>query len=125
MQHVLTGLCSDHLILDYKLPVWERLHGIWRTLPNFNPLVVSSEPGQDLAGEAQRLLFPSRTFGDGDASEEEEPEDNVPGEEIEDVGLLGLVEGTGAGMDVDAGLEGFPDDASVEVYFLFFLIDFH
>ena len=89
-------------------------------LPNFNPLVVSSEPGQDLAGEAQHLLFPLHTLGN--ASEEEEPKDNVPGEEIKDVGMLGIVEGTGAGMDLDAGLEGFGDDAPDEVYVSFFFL---
>ena len=46
------SLHSDKLILDYKFPIWECLHGFWRTLPNFNPHVVSSEPGQDLEREA-------------------------------------------------------------------------
>ena len=119
MQHVLTGLCSDYLILDYKLLVWKQLHGIWRTLPTFNPLVISSEPGQGLAGKAQCLLFPWHTFGNGNTSEKEEPKDNVPGEEIEDVGLLGTVEGIGVGMDIDAGLEGFPNDTHIEVYLFF------
>lgn len=82
-------------------------------LPNFNPRVISSEPGQDLGDKAQHLLFPSRTSGN--ASEEEEPEDDIPGEEIEDSGLLGVVEGIGAGMDVDAGFEGFDDDTPIEV----------
>ena len=36
---------------------WPRLHGYWRTLPNFNPYTVSSEPGRDLAGEAQSVLL--------------------------------------------------------------------
>jgi hypothetical protein len=29
-----------------KFPYWERLHGFWRTLPNYNPLSISSDPGQ-------------------------------------------------------------------------------
>jgi hypothetical protein len=36
---------------------WPRLHGYWRTLPNFNPYTVSSDPGQDLAGEAHSVLM--------------------------------------------------------------------
>jgi hypothetical protein len=35
---------------------WPRLHGYWRTLPNFNPYTVSSDPGQDLADEALSVL---------------------------------------------------------------------
>ncbi|KAH9010590.1 hypothetical protein EDB84DRAFT_1247002, partial [Lactarius hengduanensis] len=38
-------------------PSWERLHGFWRTLPSFNPHSVSSEPGQDLEGDAMETLF--------------------------------------------------------------------
>ena len=37
--------------------------------------MVSSEPGQDLEGEAQRLLFASG--GSGNTNEEEEPEDRM------------------------------------------------
>ena len=37
---------------------WPRLHGFWRTLPDFNPYTVSSEPGQDLAAEAASVLMP-------------------------------------------------------------------
>jgi hypothetical protein len=36
---------------------WPRLHGFWRTLPNFNPYTVSSDPGQDLADEALSVLM--------------------------------------------------------------------
>jgi hypothetical protein len=36
---------------------WPRLHGFWRTLPNFNPYTVTSDPGQDLAGEALSVLI--------------------------------------------------------------------
>ncbi|KAH9023311.1 hypothetical protein EDB84DRAFT_1247596, partial [Lactarius hengduanensis] len=38
-------------------PAWKRLHGFWRTLPSFNPHLVSSEPGQDLEGDAMETLF--------------------------------------------------------------------
>ena len=48
---------SEKLKSDYKLPEWELLHRFWRTLPNFNPHAVSSEPSQDLGAEAQDLMF--------------------------------------------------------------------
>ncbi|KII83076.1 hypothetical protein PLICRDRAFT_64608, partial [Plicaturopsis crispa FD-325 SS-3] len=44
----------DKLMIDF--PWWPRLQGYWRSLPNFNPHAVSSQPGQDLSGEAQELL---------------------------------------------------------------------
>ena len=42
---------------------WPRLHGFWHTLPNFNPYTVSSEPGQDLAAEAQSVLLAGGAAG--------------------------------------------------------------
>lgn len=42
--------------LEQEFPFWKRLHGFWRTLPNFNPHTASSEPGQDLAAEALALI---------------------------------------------------------------------
>jgi hypothetical protein len=36
---------------------WPRLHGYWRTLPNFNPYTVTSDPGQDLGEEALSVLM--------------------------------------------------------------------
>lgn len=42
--------------LEKDFPFWSRLHGLWRTLPNFNPYTVSSEPGQDLKGEALQYM---------------------------------------------------------------------
>lgn len=44
----------DELMEDF--PYWERLRGYWRTLPNFNPLTVTSEPGQDLEADALKLF---------------------------------------------------------------------
>jgi hypothetical protein len=41
-------------------PYWERLHGYWRTLPNYNPLTVTSEPDQDLEGGALELFSSSQ-----------------------------------------------------------------
>ncbi|KAH9023020.1 hypothetical protein EDB84DRAFT_1254982, partial [Lactarius hengduanensis] len=65
------GLSADEIRRDESLsnllgklllafPVWERLHGFWRTLPSFNPHAVSSEPGQDLETEAFGILFPDQ-----------------------------------------------------------------
>ncbi|KAJ7642519.1 hypothetical protein B0H17DRAFT_836452, partial [Mycena rosella] len=45
----------DELKEKFNLPYWDRLHGFWRTLPNFNPTVVDSEPGLDVAAEALKL----------------------------------------------------------------------
>ncbi|KAJ7720745.1 hypothetical protein DFH07DRAFT_784287 [Mycena maculata] len=45
----------DELKFKLNLPYWDRLHGFWRTLPNFNPTLVTSEAGQDIAGEALKL----------------------------------------------------------------------
>ena len=105
--------CSDKLLLKHNLPIWECLHGFWRTLPNYNPYTVSSDPSQDIEGEAQELLFPSR--GNRIADQEEEPENELLGDEIEDASLVDLVEGA-AGLvdvDIDIGLEGFDDAPEV------------
>lgn len=53
--------------LEEDFPYWQRLHGFWRTLPNFNPHTVSSEPGQDLVGEAIHIL---RHNGEVDSSQD-------------------------------------------------------
>ncbi|KAJ7469520.1 hypothetical protein FB451DRAFT_1176760 [Mycena latifolia] len=45
-------------------PYWEQLHRFWRTLPNFNPFTVSSEPGQDIADQALALLTGDSVTGD-------------------------------------------------------------
>ena len=42
--------------LEQEFLFWKRLHGFWRTLPNFNPYTASSEPGQDLAADALALI---------------------------------------------------------------------
>jgi hypothetical protein len=46
--------------IQSEFPFFSRLHGFWRSIPSFNPHIVSSHHGQDLQGEAQELLF-SRT----------------------------------------------------------------
>ncbi|KAH9061318.1 hypothetical protein EDB87DRAFT_1682746 [Lactarius vividus] len=75
----------DKLLIGF--PVWERLHGFWRTLPSFNPHVVSSEPGQDLEGDAIGVLFGNKDEADGSAGlgvgDTDEPDglwetDNMP-----------------------------------------------
>ena len=62
---------------------------MWRTIPNFNPVVASTELDQDLEGEARRLLFPSRR--NDDVSEEE---DTSPLELAEGAGALGIEDGS-------------------------------
>jgi hypothetical protein len=103
---------SDQLVLTHKLPVWERLHGFWRTLPNFNPHAVSSEPGQDLEGEARDLIYPSRR---NDNSSEDEPEANIGGDEDDDASLFDMIEGAAGAMDLDLGLEGLDNNAPDKV----------
>jgi hypothetical protein len=51
---MLTIVFSEQLEQDF--PFWKRLHGFWRSLPNFNPYTASSEPGQDLAANALTLI---------------------------------------------------------------------
>ncbi len=88
----------DQLKIDHKLPIWERLHGLWRTLPNFNPDVTSSDPGQDLEGQALRLFTSCREGGDI-SEEEEEIEDATPLDVEGDTGPMDI----GDGSDVDLG----------------------
>ncbi len=45
---------------------WPQLHGLWRTLLNFNPYTVTSDHGQDLAKDAHSVLMGDP--GDGDVS---------------------------------------------------------
>ena len=103
-----TDWCShlDRLII--KFPVWERLHGFWRTIPNFNPHMVSSEPGQDLEGKAEETLFLPRR--NGNAGEREELED-----EIEGANPLGVTEGAAGAVDIGSEFGGFDDEAPNEV----------
>lgn len=71
--------------LEKEFPFWSRLHGFWRTLPNINPYTVSSEPGQDLVGQAMRHIL-----GEGQERDivmdinGDQDESNVPGEPIND-----------------------------------------
>jgi len=109
VEHVLRSSCSDQLILAYKLLVWECLHGFWRTLLNFNPHAVLSEPGQDLGGEAQSLMFPSHS--NGNASEDKEPKDNIVEDGVEDASLQGVVGHAAGDIDVEVGFEGFNNNA--------------
>ena len=74
--------------------------------------MVSSEPGQDLEGEARRLLFSSH--GAGDASEEQQIASEIE-DEIEDPNLLGMVEGAAGDVDILIGLEGCDNDGPNEV----------
>jgi hypothetical protein len=60
----LTNYDAEQLEQDF--PYWKRLHGFWRTLPNFNPYTASSEPGQDLAAEALTFVQSRGALGGGD-----------------------------------------------------------
>jgi hypothetical protein len=42
--------------LEQDFPFWKCLHGFWWMLPNFNPHMASSEPGQDLAADMLALI---------------------------------------------------------------------
>ena len=42
--------------LEQDFPFWKCLHGFWWMLPNFNPHITLSEPGQDLAADALALI---------------------------------------------------------------------
>lgn len=117
--------CSDKLILDHNLLVWEHLHGFWRTLPNFNPNAVLSDPSQDIEGEGWELLF--LLHGECNAGKEEKHKNEPVRDEIEDGSLVDLVEGASEivdhmDADSDAGLEGF-DDAPNKVWN--YAVDFH
>ncbi|KAJ7487737.1 hypothetical protein B0H11DRAFT_2230462 [Mycena galericulata] len=58
-------------------PYWEQLHGFWRTLPNFNPSTFSSEPGQNIAGQALALLSgESDPFAEGPAKSHQKLNDD-------------------------------------------------
>jgi hypothetical protein len=62
----LTSLALEKETENFKW--WPRLHGFWRTLPNFNPYTVSSDPGQDLVEEAHSVLLgPSGGHVQGDS----------------------------------------------------------
>ena len=47
-------------------PYWECLYGYWHTLPNFNPLTVTSKPGQDLENGALKLFQANPTQATSD-----------------------------------------------------------
>jgi hypothetical protein len=89
----------DQLISDHKFPIWSRLHGFWRTLPNYNPFLANSGSGQDLDDEFQRLVF-SRS-NDDVGGEDEEDEVATPAQDIIE--------------DVPGGMDGSDDDAAGEV----------
>jgi hypothetical protein len=62
---------SIYVLIELEIdafPAWPRLHGFWRTLPNYNPFTVSSEPGQDMAGAAADALL-SRSLHEQEADE--------------------------------------------------------
>jgi hypothetical protein len=77
--------------LEEDFPYWRRLHGYWRTLPNFNPYTVSSEPGQDLGAQALAFIQNEGAPAEGDNSVRSDS--NVPALrlDVETNADLGLV----------------------------------
>jgi hypothetical protein len=68
-----------------------------------------SEPTQDIGGELEELVFPSRRSGN--ASEEDDALKNEIANEVEDASLLDLVEGAAGITDIDLQLGELDDDA--------------
>ena len=69
--------------LQEDFPYWERLHGFWHTLPNFNPVTVTSNPGQDLEADAMALF----DGGLGDVDDTEPAHDTFTPEEQAEINL--------------------------------------
>lgn len=90
--------------LKLEFPYWERLHGYWRTLPNYNPVTVNSEPGQDLEAQAMALLTTEDT-GEG------EKDDSVP-DSADSSNHLSREELEELEADPDTDAEGEEDDES-------------
>ena len=44
-------------------PMKNPIHGYWRSLPNFNPYTITSNPGQNLADEAASVLMGGHGHG--------------------------------------------------------------
>jgi hypothetical protein len=92
----------DKLTSDNNFPFWDRLHGFWSKLPNFNPMAVSAEHGQLLKTDLRAVV--SSKIKDDVIWGGEESEDATPAQDsIED--FPGV-------MDVE---DGFDDDAPDEV----------
>lgn len=66
--------------LEKDFPFWSRLHGYWRTLPNFNPFTVSSEPGQDLEEEARQHIHGTNTTDTATSSISPNQADGISGQ---------------------------------------------
>jgi len=81
--------------------------------PKLYPHMVSSEPGQNLAGKAHTLLFSSHS--NGDASKKGQSKNEIE-DNIEYLSVLDMVEQAAAG-DVDAvsGLEGYNNNSPDKV----------
>ena len=79
--------------------------------------MVSSEPGQDLEGEAEETLFPP--CRNGNAGEREELED-----EIEGANPLGVTEGATGAVDIGSEFGGFDDEAPDEVQSVIIFLTF-
>ena len=49
-----TNMDSDSYQANF--PFWEHLHGLWRTLPNFNLHPLSLDPGQGIGKQMESLM---------------------------------------------------------------------
>ena len=76
--------------LSVDFPYWERLHGFWRTIPNFNSHPQSAEPGQDLAAQAQEYLSGSKKSKEKEGANSEEG-DEEPSNNGQLAGVAGIV----------------------------------
>ena len=70
----MTFIFLEKLVKEF--PEFPRLHGYWRSIPSFNPHVVSSDLGQGLETEASSLLFQMRGVGQTQEHDDSMPTDN-------------------------------------------------
>ena len=100
----------DKLTSDNHFSFWDRLHGFWRKLPNFNLMAVSAEHGQYLKTKMRVAMSLSKS------------KNNVIGgvEESEDATLVqDIINDIPGVMDVE---DGFNDDTPNEVCASFWVL---
>jgi len=101
--------------MQEDFPYWERLHGYWHTLPNYNPLTVTSKPDQDLEGGTCELFQGATTAALLDLGLEGEPPAHPT---FATVNSLTPEEKDKIKADLDADAEGEDEDmANIEVCF--------
>lgn len=98
VRRLLKSLRLDQLLTDCKFPFWEHLHGLWRTLPNYNPVMVSADHAQGLENQAERQF--SRSYRSADVSEGE----------VQDTSPLDTAEEDPGGLDIEDGSDNDAPD---------------